>query len=137
MFPRSRRTGRASTSEHLRDRSDREENRMYFRSRPERTAPPSLSVFPGGRSGDCRIPRSESKTDDRSGRTVLRFGSGVRFRRASNRCSALSGRSLKENPMVSTAQFEYGSAFARNLGLVDEPEQARLRKTCVALAGLG
>ena len=39
--------------------------------------------------------------------------------------------------MVSTSQFDYGRAFARNLGLVDEGEQTCLRKTCIALAGLG
>lgn len=39
--------------------------------------------------------------------------------------------------MSVSTQFDYQRAFARNIGLVDEEEQARLRKTCVALPGLG
>src|SRR5579864_6930995 len=39
--------------------------------------------------------------------------------------------------MADNAEFDYGKAFARNLGLVDEKEQALLQKTCVALPGLG
>ena len=38
---------------------------------------------------------------------------------------------------MQTTRFEYGRAFARNLGLVNEQEQTRLRKTGVALPGLG
>lgn len=33
--------------------------------------------------------------------------------------------------------FSYDAAFARNLGLVTEAEQARLRQTCVGLPGMG
>jgi molybdopterin/thiamine biosynthesis adenylyltransferase len=38
---------------------------------------------------------------------------------------------------MATGTFDYNRAFARNLGLVSEDEQARLKGTCVALAGLG
>lgn len=33
--------------------------------------------------------------------------------------------------------FDYRKAFSRNLGLVTEEEQLRLRETCVAIAGMG
>ena len=33
--------------------------------------------------------------------------------------------------------FDYTTAFSRNLGLVSEAEQNKLRQTCVAIAGLG
>ena len=36
-----------------------------------------------------------------------------------------------------STDFDYARAFARNLGLVDEIEQERLRTACVALPGLG
>jgi molybdopterin/thiamine biosynthesis adenylyltransferase len=39
--------------------------------------------------------------------------------------------------MKNSATFNYDRAFARNLGLVSEAEQAALRNTCVALPGLG
>ena len=35
------------------------------------------------------------------------------------------------------APFVYDQAFARNLGLVNEAEQTRLKNTCIALPGLG
>ena len=40
------------------------------------------------------------------------------------------------NPARDT-EYSYERAFARNLGLTTEAEQARLRRTCVALPGLG
>ena len=43
----------------------------------------------------------------------------------------------KTSAPTRTAEFDYSTAFARNLGLVTEEEQARLRRTCVALPGLG
>ena len=39
--------------------------------------------------------------------------------------------------MSEQTRFDYQRAFARNIGLVNEAEQERLRKTCVALPGLG
>lgn len=39
--------------------------------------------------------------------------------------------------MVATPEFLYDQAFARNLGLVSEAEQAKLRQIRVALPGLG
>jgi molybdopterin/thiamine biosynthesis adenylyltransferase len=39
--------------------------------------------------------------------------------------------------MGSASVFDYQQAFARNLGLLNEQEQFRIQKTCVALAGLG
>src|SRR3954465_13433116 len=38
---------------------------------------------------------------------------------------------------ATAAAFEYADAFARNLGLVDAAQQARLRGARVAIAGLG
>lgn len=35
------------------------------------------------------------------------------------------------------ANFDYGSAFSRNIGWVTESEQKRLRDACVAIGGLG
>jgi molybdopterin/thiamine biosynthesis adenylyltransferase len=35
------------------------------------------------------------------------------------------------------AKFDYSRAFSRNIGLVTEQEQERLKNTCVALPGLG
>jgi tRNA A37 threonylcarbamoyladenosine dehydratase len=34
-------------------------------------------------------------------------------------------------------RFDYGEAFSRNIGLLSEPEQARVRGARVAVAGLG
>ena len=49
-----------------------------------------------------------------------------------------SSHPLPKDPAPAGAvEFEYGRAFARNLGLVSEAEQARLRRTRVALPGLG
>lgn len=33
--------------------------------------------------------------------------------------------------------FDYATAFSRNLGLISEDEQGKLRETCVAIAGMG
>jgi molybdopterin/thiamine biosynthesis adenylyltransferase len=45
---------------------------------------------------------------------------------------------LRETPMLAKeTEFDYQSAFARNLGLVNEDEQAKLRAARVALPGLG
>jgi molybdopterin/thiamine biosynthesis adenylyltransferase/nitroreductase len=41
------------------------------------------------------------------------------------------------NSMFEPPKFHYEDAFSRNLGLVSESEQARLRQCCVALPGLG
>src|SRR3954470_18301258 len=38
---------------------------------------------------------------------------------------------------ATAAAFDYADAFARNLGLVDAAQQARLRGARVAIAGLG
>jgi len=35
------------------------------------------------------------------------------------------------------SDFDYAAAFSRNLGLVSPEEQERLRKSCVAIAGMG
>ena len=40
-------------------------------------------------------------------------------------------------PQADLDRWSYEAAFARNLGLVSEPEQGRLRKATVAIAGLG
>ena len=39
--------------------------------------------------------------------------------------------------MSHSTDFDYDKAFARNRGLVSSSEQARLKESCVALAGLG
>src|SRR5260221_4226076 len=39
--------------------------------------------------------------------------------------------------MSNSTAFNFSNAFARNLGLVNEREQALLKNTCVALPGLG
>ncbi len=39
--------------------------------------------------------------------------------------------------MSSTTEYDYLSAFSRNLGLVSPEEQAVLQKSCVAIAGMG
>jgi molybdopterin/thiamine biosynthesis adenylyltransferase len=44
---------------------------------------------------------------------------------------------MKGFMMSAATKFEFEKAFSRNLGLVSEAEQAALRKTCVALPGLG
>ena len=41
------------------------------------------------------------------------------------------------NAMFGAPKFHYEDAFSRNLGLLSESEQARLRNSCVALPGLG
>jgi tRNA A37 threonylcarbamoyladenosine dehydratase len=41
------------------------------------------------------------------------------------------------NAMFEVPKFHYEVAFSRNLGLLSESEQARLRQCCVALPGLG
>jgi len=38
---------------------------------------------------------------------------------------------------MSASNFDYAAAFSRNLGLVSPEEQAVLRKSCIAIAGMG
>ena len=48
-----------------------------------------------------------------------------------------SDMEVAPKPQADLERWSYEAAFARNRGLVSEPEQARLRKATVAIAGLG
>ena len=51
-------------------------------------------------------------------------------------CWLASSNDLKSTVVVAQ-EFDYAAAFSRNLGLVDPEEQETLKKSRVAIAGLG